>query len=67
MSKESQGFLKMHEYGPYDLQRREGLEDFLCGVVILMENKRRLLTSTVFLHLILSNWAFPLKLAPHEV
>ena len=36
--KGSQGFLKMHEYGPYDLQTREGLERFLCGVVVLMEN-----------------------------
>ena len=36
--KGSQGFLNMHEYGPYDLQTREGLESFLCGVVVLMEN-----------------------------
>ena len=36
--KGTQGFMKMHEYGPYDLQNQKAFRSFLCCVVALMEN-----------------------------
>ena len=34
----AQAFLRMYEYGPYDLQRKDQLRAFLCKIIVLMRD-----------------------------
>ena len=35
---EAQSFMKMQEYGPFNLTRKNQLKMFLCNVIVLMGN-----------------------------